>query len=1016
MANGGGYVATAQAGGVSPKRPPAVVVALVDVHRGLGRALCSAEELCASISDEVCREAAQADARAPWRVLTNVVSSAKRKDELRARIVAVSHAVLSGERPPPGGLPRAIEAVGTELTTAVAACGGRAVCQLFTVADGRSDTKSSSCDSDKAASPGVEADLLVGQDGGAVGRAILPCLFSGMQPDRLPAAWGACAGGNGGDVFSLEDVCGGGFRGATAVVIISSRRPPPPTRPLIEQLHTDDESQASASLSFIHFAVTSEPPPELAEISEVCSSYGGRACIVSDEASLRQALQTIFGGPVDTHEGSVGGLNLQKESTCDEAVGPLQAAEPAFLASTPANGNVEGSFDVSWMTAGPLGLDFQKDNWIVAKSVRPEVIRGDVLMRIGHLVASGPNAANVGSVVAALRSGQRPLVLTFTRPLPTLTDDALEAVREGVEEIQPTKESAATVAASAEAVPASGNTGNVAVGRDVAADVLQKHAKELSRLDPEARRVRIRGLVGQEMSRAGRGPLGRAEASASVAIERVLDADRPVEQRVLLEWFLVLGRVMAYCGDVMTLCRATMVSSIWRSSLRHDGSAIASRLWKWSVRFGDLVPRRCRWPFWRWLLCEGHTLRAKAAKGVCARSGTSFRKRRSEQYFAEKLSLGRSGTNLAEARDVISADLPRTFAAAEAADSADDTSSAISWRRLLPSDEMLNRQSIDFAKRRASLERVLFALAAEFPSVGYCQGMDSIVALAFSVAEESGTDELALEAETFAFVASLLEIETVASWLEPPLDGLRAAGGALASMLQSRCPELAQHLVVEGAGMDLVALPWLQTLLVSFTPLPRVSLCHAWDCLLLDATPKLLFRLALLILETAKSSLVGQPLEQMAQTLRRYPQSLEVVLQPRRLVAEAWDVKVTSTRFRQEFVSAMARLSEQPQQSEQQPVADVAVASRPCEAVASGPTAALHEAIATEVPTRKAEEQQVTNSEQVDAELVEASPTATLVAASAKGIVLDAAEAGEESGTARLGSQTNGTDDVEELQ
>merc|ERR1712107_40157 len=125
---------------------------------------------------------------------------------------------------------------------------------------------------------------------------------------------------------------------------------------------------------------------------------------------------------------------------------------------------------------------------------------------------------------------------------------------------------------------------------------------------------------------------------------------------------------------------------------------------------------------------------------------------------------------MGEARTVIAADLPRTFAAFDAGDSAVPVE--VRNSPLFP-DEAAG--SMGLPARRESLERVLLAVAAQCPSVGYCQGLDVLAAFAFSVAEESGKDIAVAEAESFAFISGLLELDCIRSWMEPPLIGLRTA-------------------------------------------------------------------------------------------------------------------------------------------------------------------------------------------------------------------------------------------------
>merc|ERR1711957_1005600 len=83
--------------------------------------------------------------------------------------------------------------------------------------------------------------------------------------------------------------------------------------------------------------------------------------------------------------------------------------------------------------------------------------------------------------------------------------------------------------------------------------VLTRAGESLNQLDAEQRKVRIRELVDQEIQRNN-------AASVFASISRVLDAPREVEQRLLLEWLIVLCRSLAFTGDIVCLARASCVS------------------------------------------------------------------------------------------------------------------------------------------------------------------------------------------------------------------------------------------------------------------------------------------------------------------------------------------------------------------------------------------------------------------------------------------------------------------------
>jgi len=410
----------------------------------------------------------------------------------------------------------------------------------------------------------------------------------------------------------------------------------------------------------------------------------------------------------------------------------------------------------------------------------------------------------------------------------------------------------------------------------VAQAVLER-AVGLSKLSSTERRARIHDLVAQEL-------LWRQETTKAIApvagINRALNARRSVEQRLLLQWLLVLSRILAFCGDVLSLARSGCVSLLWKESLQFNGTDLSCRLWKWVVRFGEPLPRTCRWGFWCWL----HSRRAPlVALSGCARD------------FPKRLECGRRDEALVDARTSIAADVPRTFSGIGA---------KTCGSSLLPED--CDRNPGGLTERGSALERILLAVAADCPSLGYCQGLHILVAFVLSVVEEAGIVGATAEAEVFAFVGRLFGLYGIRSWMEPPLVGLRAAVGALGVLLRERLPRLVEHLESEGAAVELLSLSWFQTLFTGLTPLPRAALCRIWECWLFDGSPKVFFRVALALFAHAEETLLGEPLEEVANTLKNFQPPLRLGLNAAELMTKAWAIKVTDSALRCVLASAEA--------------------------------------------------------------------------------------------------------------
>jgi hypothetical protein len=195
-----------------------------------------------------------------------------------------------------------------------------------------------------------------------------------------------------------------------------------------------------------------------------------------------------------------------------------------------------------------------------------------------------------------------------------------------------------------------------------------------------------------------------------------------------------------------------------------------------------------------------------------------------------------------------------------------------------------------------------------------------------SVAEEAGLAGAAAETDAFAFLTGLLDSQSLRSWMERPLTGLRASVRALGDILRKRQPHLAAHLAAEGADLGLLALPWFQTLLTSLTPLPRATLCRIWECWLWDGTLKIFFRTSLTLFAHAERALMGRSLEFVSDALRHFPPPLDQDLDVLSLIGGACTTMVTNKSLKPIILAAEAVVKEADSMSPQAKASD-AIAS-----------------------------------------------------------------------------------------
>uniref|UniRef100_A0A915L645 Rab-GAP TBC domain-containing protein n=1 Tax=Romanomermis culicivorax TaxID=13658 RepID=A0A915L645_ROMCU len=134
------------------------------------------------------------------------------------------------------------------------------------------------------------------------------------------------------------------------------------------------------------------------------------------------------------------------------------------------------------------------------------------------------------------------------------------------------------------------------------------------------------------------------------------------------------------------------------------------------------------------------------------------------------------------------------------------------------------------------LQQVLKAFCYHNPHIGYCQGMNFLVAVAL----------LFLNAEdTFWFLIAVTERYFSSNYFDQNLIGVQADQEVLKWLVERKLPALSQHLVTCDIDLATITLNWFMSLF--FDSIPFEIMLRIWDCFLLDG-PKVLFRFALAIL------------------------------------------------------------------------------------------------------------------------------------------------------------------------
>jgi hypothetical protein len=224
---------------------------------------------------------------------------------------------------------------------------------------------------------------------------------------------------------------------------------------------------------------------------------------------------------------------------------------------------------------------------------------------------------------------------------------------------------------------------------------------------------------------------------------------------------------------------------------------------------------------------------------------------------------------------------------------------------------------------------ILHALAAAHEDVGYCQGMDYIVAHLLRVLQDTvrwqavrGTLPAAVHArpeipETVdddqsltlrideAIDKSLVVEETVFRVMDtffttynlrhmfwPELRCLKTCCRVFERLIQIKLPVLADHFEHHDLNVGLFALGWFQTLFLYLPSMPSQTVCHMWDIWLVERSFKIFFRVGTAILFLSQPILLNHELEGMMTYLNTFPDA--TLLKPDILIACALQIKVTN--------------------------------------------------------------------------------------------------------------------------
>jgi Rab-GTPase-TBC domain len=227
------------------------------------------------------------------------------------------------------------------------------------------------------------------------------------------------------------------------------------------------------------------------------------------------------------------------------------------------------------------------------------------------------------------------------------------------------------------------------------------------------------------------------------------------------------------------------------------------------------------------------------------------------------------------------------------------------------------------------LSFVLHALAAAHPDVGYCQGMDYLVAHLLRILQDTirwkaaqGTmpsiitsaltissspsdgenalsdvyseidQSLVVEETCFRVMHTFFTVYNLQHFYWPELRCLKTCCRVFEKIIHIKLPVLADHFEHHELNVGLFALGWFQTLFLYLPSMPSATVCHMWDIWLVERSFKIFFRVGTAILFLSQPILLNHELEGMMGYLNTFPDA--TLLSPDILIACALQIKITN--------------------------------------------------------------------------------------------------------------------------
>jgi hypothetical protein len=251
---------------------------------------------------------------------------------------------------------------------------------------------------------------------------------------------------------------------------------------------------------------------------------------------------------------------------------------------------------------------------------------------------------------------------------------------------------------------------------------------------------------------------------------------------------------------------------------------------------------------------------------------------------------------------------------------------------VLSGNALTSEMKVDLQNK---LRSILHALAARHEGVGYCQGMDYIVAHLLRVLQdtillrvvqrsiptgqnpttkENGNDEadwrkispdelraqmndintnsVIVEEVVFRVMDTFFSTYNLQHMYWPELRCLKTCCRVFECLIKQKLPVLADHFQHHDLNVGLFALGWFQTLFLYLPSMPSATVCQIWDIWLVERSFKIFFRVGAAILFLSQPTLLNHDLEGMMTYLNTFPDA--TLLRRDILIPCALQIKITN--------------------------------------------------------------------------------------------------------------------------